>query len=355
MTLQTKILQLKLDAALAVRHAQGWQRLIDLYGEDKATAFYQHLGLNHLPAKSVDFDGLTLRREPRPSEAIAVKGVAQAQEVNKAYIATLLLAMRSTMIADALVQLADLNPADYHTLAVDIPAMQRNSLRVALIDVFNDGRQLVGRELARQQGKAWQAEGSWQHPIDFDRLHQRNGFGPHGADCVGYDCQCDVVHESTCAMKNGFPTCSCEFKEFIADDFDELDLLADVTTARVANDTQARIIAAAGRLAMLGTSGDSLITATQTEINAGSVSYIDRTAQGLANRTINLGRSFEMHERDDEIDRYEQSALLDNNVCDPCAADDGLTADNPDDLPGGPNLSCQGSDLCRCFIVTIVN
>jgi hypothetical protein len=293
-SLQSKILQLKLDAALAIRHAQGWQRLIDVYGEDKATAFYQHLGLNHLPAKSIEFDGLTLRREPRPSEAIAVKGVAQAQNVNKAYVATLLLAMRTTMITDALVQLADLNPADYHTLAVDIPATQRNNLRVALIDVFNDGRQLVQQEL--RSAKA------------------------------------DITE---------------------ADDFDELDLLADVTTSRVANDTQARIIAAAGRLAMMGTSSESLVAATQTEVLAGSVSYIDRTSQGLANRTISLGRGYEAEQRRDEWERVEYSALLDQNVCDSCLSFDGESATDEADLEPAPSPSCAGADLCRCFHVFV--
>ncbi len=294
MTLKQKIFDLKLNAALANRVADTWQRALDQHGEDKATAFYQHLGLNHLPAKSVDYDGLTLRREPRPSEAIAVKGVAQAQDVNKAYVATLLLAMRTTMITDALVQLADLNPADYHTLAVSIPATQRNNLRAALIDVFNDGRQLVQRELGATKA--------------------------------------DITE---------------------ADDFDELDLLANVTTSRVANDTQARIIAAASRLAMMGTSGDSLVTATSTEINAGSVSYIDRTAQGLANRTISLGRGYEAEQRRDEWERVEYSSLLDNNACGPCSTADGETANSEDDLTPAPNPECEGQDRCRCFLVYV--
>jgi hypothetical protein len=296
MSLQAKILQLKLDAALAHRHANGWQRLINLYGEDKATQFYTHLGLNHLPAKSVEYDGLTLRRQPRPAEAIAVKGVAQAQDSNKLRLTTQLLAMRQLMINDALGQLADLNPADYHTLAVDVPATQRNRLRVLLLDTFNDGRQLVQRELS-------------------------------------------VVKATD--LSDG------------VDDFGELDLLADVATSRVANDTQARIIAAASRLAMLGTIGAALITSTQNEISAGSVSYIDRTATGLANRTISLGRGYEAEQRSDEWGRVEYSALLDNNVCGPCAAADGEEAGNQDDLTPAPNPECEGYDNCRCFHVYV--
>jgi hypothetical protein len=56
-TLQSKIINLKLNAALAVKHANGWQKLIDLYGEEKATEFYTHLGLNHLEKKSFEYEG----------------------------------------------------------------------------------------------------------------------------------------------------------------------------------------------------------------------------------------------------------------------------------------------------------
>jgi hypothetical protein len=222
--------------------------------------------------------------------------VAQAQDSNKLRLTTQLLAMRQLMINDALGQLADLNPADYHTLAVDVPATQRNRLRVLLLDTFNDGRQLVQRELS-------------------------------------------VVKATD--LSDG------------VDDCGELDLLADVATSRVANDTQARIIAAASRLAMLGTIGAALITSTQNEISAGSVSYIDRTATGLANRTISLGRGYEAEQRSDEWGRVEYSALLDNNVCGPCAAADGEEAGNQDDLTPAPNPECEGYDNCRCFHVYV--
>jgi hypothetical protein len=297
MSLQAKILQLKLEAALAVKHANGWQRLIDLYGESKATAFYTHLGLNHLPVKSVEHDGLTLRRQPRDAEALAVKGVAQAQDTGKAKLTALLLATRLTMITDALEQIADLNPADYHTLIVAVPAAQKNLVKTALVDVFNNGRHLVALELARVK----------QDELDEDDLEE----------------------------------------------FDELDLLSDVATSRVANDTQSRIIAAASRLAMLGTIGVALINAVQTEIGAGSVSYIDRAATGLANRTISLGRGYEAEQRNDEWERVEYSALLDNNVCSPCADADGETATNEADLTPAPNPECEGYDNCRCFHVWV--
>lgn len=295
-TLASKILTLKATAYLAGRTAAFWQQQIDMYGVHKAEAFYRHLGLNHLPAKSIDFDGITLRRQPRPTEALVVKGVAQVQTSSRDKLATVLLKLRTAMITDALVQLGDLNPADLHTLVVAVPATQAQQLRAQLLSTFNDARLLIQRELNAAK-------------------------------------QSDFIID--------------------VDDFDELDTLTDITVARVANDTQARIIGAASRHALLGTSGNSLVTATQTEINAGSVSYIDRTATGLANRTISLGRGYEAERRSDEWVRVEYSAILDSNVCGPCAEADGLESSNEDDLPPAPNPECEGLDNCRCFLVYV--
>lgn len=353
MSLQEKVLNLKLNAALAVKHAQGWQRLIDLYGEQKATEFYTHLGLNHLEKKSVEWEGLKLSREPKEHEKIAVKGIANAQESSRESIGKVLLSARDELIEDGLKGIKKLKPATYHELTLQVSSSSRESLRDRLISVHRRGRQLVGQELERQQGKAWLAEGSWQHPVDFDVVHQRNGFGPHDAKCIGYECKCDIVHDDGCALKNGFPTCSCEFKDAAEDQFDALDELTDLTDSRIANDVQARIIAAVTRFRLLGLVGKELDDAVRNEITAGSVSYIDRAATGLANKVINIGRSDEAERRSDEWDRVEYSALLDQNVCEPCASEDGDTADSEADLTPTPNPECEGGDWCRCFHVFV--
>lgn len=354
MTLQSKVLSLKLEAAIAARHAQFWQHAIDVHGEAKATAFYQHLGLNHLESKSFDFDGLPLSREPKEHEKLAVKGIAGAQESARDSISKILLQLRTQLITDGLKGIKKLDPAGYHTLVLQTPLEIRQSLRDRLIRTYRQGRHLVGRELERQQGKAWLAEGSWQHPVDFDVVHKRNGFGPHDAKCIGYACKCDIEHEPQCALKNGFPTCSCEFKQDEdEDEFDDLDLFTDLTDARVVNDVQSRIIADAARFALLGLTGVALIEAVRNQITDGSVSYIDRASTGLANRVINIGRGDEARDRSDEWRRVEYSALLDQNVCGPCAAEDGQEAANEDDLTPVPNPECEGSDWCRCFHVFV--
>lgn len=291
MSLQAKILQLKLEAALAVKHANGWQRLIDLYGEQQATAFYTHLGLNHLAPKSYDYDGLKLSREPKPHEALQVKAIAAAQESAKERLSVTMQAIRAELVTDAVERLGNLSPAKYHTLIVTVDKAGQTMLRDLVEETFTDGRLLISSQ-----------RGSKQDELD--------------------------------------------------DEFaDELDTLTDLTASRLANDVQARITGSATRLALTGLSGDQLINAVTNEASTASVSYIDRAATGLANRTLNLGRSAEASQF--EWQRVEYSALLDANVCGPCAAADGEEGTNEDDLTPAPNPECEGGDYCRCFWVYV--
>lgn len=296
MSLQAKVLQLKLEAAMANRVACGWQKLIDVHGEAKATQFYStHLGLNHLEKKSYDWEGMTLSREPKEHEKIAVKGVSQAQESAKESISKILLGLRSDLISDGLNAIKKLKPANYHTLTLQVSADNRTELRDRLIKTHKQGRILVANELGKKAAD----------PED--------------------------------------------------DEFDDLDTLTDTTDGRVVNDVQSRLVETALRYATMGVAGAALWSTVAGELNSGSVTYIDRTAGGVANRVISIGRYTEMRNRADEIGRYEYSCLLDVNSCEPCAADDGKEASSPDDLPSTPNVDCAGSDLCRCFIVAVMD
>lgn len=294
MNLQEKVLQLKLQGAMQVRHALWWERQIKTHGEVKAEAFYRYLGLNHIERKGYDYEGLTLSREPKEHEKIAVKGVAQAQESAKESIGKVLLSLRETLISDGLKGIENLSPATYHTLVLETPPESRSDLRDRLTKVYRQGRRLVATELSRTKQ--------------------------------------DEEEE---------------------DEFDELDELADVTDGRVVNDVQSRIIAAAARFTLLGLVGASLLSAIQKEMADGSVSYIDRASTGLANRVINIGRGEEARSRSSEWERVEYSALLDQNVCSPCAEEDGQEADNEADLQPVPNPECEGGDWCRCFHVYV--
>ena len=294
MSLQEKVLKLKLEAVVAARHAAFWQKAIDTQGEEKATAFYKHLGLNHLEAKTFEWEGMRLSRLPTRHEAIAVKGVSSAQESAKEQIGTILLKLRSELISDGLKGIKPLSPTDYHTLTLRASPESRSRLRDRLINVHRQGRMLVVTELGKKQ---------------------------------------DIPD----------------------DEFDELDELTDVTDSRVANDVQSRIVGAATRFALLGLTGAALMAAIQGEISAGSVGYIDRASTGLANRVLNIGREDEAERRKDEWSRVEYSALLDANVCEPCAAEDGQEAENEADLTPVPNPECLGGDWCRCFHVFVAD
>lgn len=293
MSLQEKIVKLKLDAAMAARHAQFWQKAIDEHGEEKATAFYRHLGLNHIETKQFMWEGLTLSRIPRQHEIMAIKGVSSAQDNAKEQISIILLKLRSELISDGLKGIKPLAPNDYHTLTLRASPEIRSRLRDRLITVHRQGRMLVASELGKKQS----------------------------------------VNE--------------------LDDFDELDTLTDVTDSRVANDVQSRIVGAAARFALLGLTGAALLAAIQAELSAGSVSYIDRASTGLANKVINIGREDEAQRRKDEWSRVEYSAILDQNVCGPCASEDGKEAATEDELQPAPNPECLGGDWCRCFHVFI--
>lgn len=307
MSLRQKVINLRLNAALAERVAATWQKAIDEHGEEKATAFYSHLGLNHLEKKSYEWEGLKLSREPKEHEKIAVKGIHQAQESAKESITKILLDLRSELIADGLKAIKKLKPAIYQGLVLEASKESRADLRERLVKVYNKGRRLLETELSDQRLAAGKST-----PAEY-----------------------------------------LQSKATEEDDFDDLDLLTDLTNGRVVNDVQTRLIAAAQRFSLLGQTGNTLLTSITSEITAGSVGYIDRAATGVANAVISIGRSDEAESRSDEWERVEYSALLDQNVCEPCAAEDGKEASNEADLTSTPNPDCAGGDWCRCFHIFI--
>lgn len=293
MILPEKIVRLKHSGLAAVRLAMLWEEKIALSGVKEAEDLYLSLGHNHIERKGVEWEGLTLSREPKEHEKVAVKGIANAQESSKEAIGIILLSLRTELIADGLEGIKKLKPATYHELVLEAPPAFRTSLRERLIEVHRQGRFLVAAELGKKQA------------------------------------------------------------ELEDDEFDELDTLTDVTDSRISNDVQSRIIAAAARFTLLGIVGAVLLEAVRNEVQAGSVSYIDRASTGLANRVINIGRMDEAERRRDEWGRVEYSALLDQNVCGPCASEDGQSADNEAGLTPTPNPECEGGDWCRCFHIFI--
>lgn len=301
MSLQTKVLNLKLKAALAVRHANGWQRLIDLYGEEKATAFYAHLGLNHLEQKSVEYEGLTLHREPTELEKrINLKAISDAFVQGEQQLVNQLLVLRDKLITDAGKGIIKLSPADYHTLVLDPPKQATEDLKETLEQIYARGRKLVLDELRAQ--------------------------GARDLGDIGDPTEPDL--------------------EFLSD-------LGDVTVSRVANDVQSRAIGGAASLVVLGLAGSGLLTRLTDDLQAGSVSYINNAAAEADHAALGLGRDAEGSSRSDVIKEAYYSAILDESVCGPCEEADGETG-TPSEITPTPNPDCQGFGKCRCVTVFVL-
>lgn len=303
--LANKVSELRGGAEKAIRIANFWGAQIERHGEATAEAFYKSLGPNHLEKKSVEWEGLTLSREPTEVEKQCIKSIAGAQDAGKASVSAVLLKARTDLIDEALKGIKKLAPATYHELILTVADKFKSELRDQLTKVFMKGKRLVNAELNSQKKSALQSEAKQADPSEEDGV--------------------------------------------------ALNDLTDLTDSRIANEVQTRITSAAARYALLGLTGASLWKAVRDEINSGSVSYIDRASQGVVNRVLNMGREAEMEDRKDEIGLYEYSAILDQNTCGPCAQDDGQEANSPDDLPDTPNPECEGSDFCRCFIVAILD
>lgn len=309
-TLTEKIKTLESSAAEAWRVARFWRQASSSLGEHGAERLYLASGLNHIDRKGISWEGMVLSRLPKEHEKLMIKALATEQVNAKEQISDILLKLRTRLISDGLKGIKILAPADYHALTLRAPADFRSNLRDRLITVHRQGRILVAKELGHSKADEY-SQGSLGQVMAYSQ------------------------------------------KQTDDDEFDDLDTLTDVTNSRVANDVQSRIVAAAQRFTLLGLTGAALFGAVQGELNTGSVSYIDRASTGLANRVINIGREDEAQRRRGEWSRVEYSALLDQNVCGPCAAEDGQEADNEADLTPVPNPNCEGGDWCRCFHVFV--
>lgn len=250
--------------------------------------------------KSIDWQGLTLSRHPNEYEAIAVKSVAKEQEAGKKKISKILLALRVGLIAQAIDAIVKLNPADYHTLVLEVPEEVKPQLVSVLEKIYVKGRTQIAEELAQQSGSA------------------------------------EIVSVST------------EIPEAI-------ETLADVTLSATANSTGARVVDIAQKLVTVGLDGKELIDELENRSGDLSDAPEERAAAAAANRAVGGGRRDEMATREGEIGIFQFSALLDANTCNPCEDEDGSEYTNLDDAPPTPYPECEGGALCRCFIVAIGN
>jgi hypothetical protein len=298
MTLRDKVQELKDNAGAGLRVAEFWQAKIDSVGEDKATAFYKHLGLNHLEVKSFEFDGLILTREPTAAEKLCVKSVHTAQETGKVKVKKVLAGVSTALLAQAVKKIKKLKPADYHSLVLDIPKADVVELTAVLDSIYLAGRTQMAGEIATALGTT--------------------------AETV-------TVAETSAAIES----------------------LASAVLSGLANDAAFRVASIATRAVTVGLDGKDLLERIARDTGNLSEAPVDRASAGAANRGIGMGRGDEIRAEKPDGLTWQYSALLDANTCGPCDDEDGTEYDTYADAPDVPYAECDGGFLCRCFIVGI--
>lgn len=245
-------------------------------------------------AKSVEWEGMMLRREPTDLEKLCIKGIDQEQEKGADSLEAVMLGIRARMVDDAIAALDGLNEADLHTLTV-APTEDDHGMVVALLlGLFLSGAALIVSELNTQ------------------------GAELSGAQTVNAD------------------------KE-------TMNALASVLLSRVANDVQSRVVGAAQQALLLGSNVEEY---TRAQLLAGSTAYVGRAASEGANVALAKGRMAEMTARQGVFSFLVYSAVLDANTCQPCGNEDGKTG-QMDELPPVPNASCPGGAQCRCALIPV--
>jgi len=255
--------------------------------------------------KSVEYDGMTLWREPTPLEqTINLKAIQDAFDSGEKKIEKELLDLREKLIEAAISGIIVLSPSDYHTLTLEAPEKSVEQLRKELQAIYDHGRQLVLDELAAQ-----------------------------GASNLGSIGEADEA------------------------DAADLDTLAGLSASRLMNDLQSRVVGLAAGLAALGITGSDLETRIQEEIDAGSTGYVHTNALSADHVALNAGRSAEgdQQTQDGNVESVYYSAVLDASCCEPCSSADGETAPDEESLLPltAPNPDCLGGPLCRCLIVYV--
>jgi hypothetical protein len=250
-----------------------------------------------LKKKSIEFEGLTLARDPLEHEKYCLKGMSAAFDIGRDSIKSALLTLREELIVEAVKELGELEPENYHKLILDGTDATKARVVELIYQSYRKGRELVADERAYQlriAGKSFKADGE--------------SFG------------------------------------------ERLAKLASLTISRIINEVQTRATAIAAQLAALfGEAPDA--ETLQAALDDTSTGYVSNIASGAANVALAGGRADEA--KDNEVARVYYSAILDLNTCGPCENDDGKEAERAEDLPDVPNVLCEGGDKCRCILIYV--
>jgi SPP1 gp7 family putative phage head morphogenesis protein len=129
--------------------------------------------------------------------------------------------------------------------------------------------------------------------------------------------------------------------------------LVELTISRVVSEVSSAAINIFTMLRTLGLDEREVERRIDQELRDRSDAPFEGIARGSINAAVNAGRKEEMIAREDEIDYYYWSAILDKNTCGPCEELDGATASSLDQLPDAPYEDCEGGPNCRCFVIAV--
>ena len=246
-----------------------------------------------LSTKSIEWDGLTLRRQPTELEARMIKQIDEAYQSGKLSMNGQLLAIRGKYVSQIVDELDGLDPEDYYTATVKPDNADRQAVIAILAAIFLRGARLIVEELRNQGGG------------------------------------------------EGDPTARPDSRQ--------TSMLAGALISKVANDVQARGTGAAVSAALLG---QDVRATVQRSLDEGSTAYVTRAASEATNRALSDGRDAEIARRSDEIEYLVYSAVLDNATCQPCGESDGLGG-QLGSIPDVPNPDCDGGANCRCLHIPV--
>lgn len=295
--------------------------------------FIDVLDADTLEKKTVDFDGLTLGREPQGVElVIDLKGMARDYDTGREDVAKVLLSLRSDLIKQSVTAIEKIRPENVHELALVPPDKAYARVKKVTERLFATGQRQVADDLRRQQGK-----GKWV-----------SATSELDAGFINAELNGTLLDlESTSELG------SIEVKKTRAEWQALIDRIVERTISRVINEIQTRAINFFVARGLLDENDDAIIAELRAALEDQSTKTFDRMAQETANVSIGTGRDAELEERKDEIELFEYSAILDNNTCGTCSDADGMQAADADDLPEAPNPDCDGNAACRCFRVGI--
>jgi hypothetical protein len=249
----------------------------------------------HISLKGVDWNGLTLRRQPTELEARMLKQLDDAYQQGKVSMEGALLALRGKYLDEIIDTLDSLDPAEYYAATVSPSDRDRTLVFGLLSALFLRGASLIIEEI-RNQGVS------------------------------------DIGDQSARPDQSIFRT------------------MAGAIVSRIANDVQARGTGAAISAALLNQPVASTVRETMA---TGSTAYITRSASEATNWALSQGRDAEIEEKADSIEYLVYSAVLDNNTCQPCGDADGMGG-QLDEIPAVPNPDCAGGAQCRCVHIPVV-